>query len=105
MELRLTILIVGRRVHIIKPKSMSPKIENAAMIRIQMYEYLSETGEFGGDTDGIEGGFDILIKGGGTNGEGGIKGVGGGDCGKGGYDGSGGGRRGNGGGGNSGGGL
>lgn len=64
MALRLTILILGRRVHIIKPRSMSPKIENAAMIRIQIYEYLSETGEFGGDIAGIEGEFVILIKGG-----------------------------------------
>ena len=71
MALRLTILIVGRRVNIMKPKRMNPKIENAAMIRTQIYEYLSETGEFGGDgIEGGEGGFDtFLIEGGsvGTN--------------------------------------
>ena len=77
IALRLTILIVGRRVNIMKPKSMRPKMENAAMIRTQIYEYLSKTGDFGGDTAGIEGGFVILTKGG-------IKGVGGGDPGKGG---------------------
>lgn len=68
ISLRLTILIFASRVHIIKPKSINPKMETAEMINTQIYEYLSEKGEFGGET-GVGGGFDTLVKDGrvGTN--------------------------------------